>query len=268
MQSTTESSSYQRKSSGMKAGETDYSAYGSVIANEAKSFLDAHGQEIYGYSQQQFAAMKKYAEDGNWTWKIAGLGASIGIVVISVLSFMSHFLGFAPFSAVIDVYLIAIGLALGILEYKSQVFTESYLKTLKKEALFLYRPYGRAAVYFFVGILFVAYSGLFGKILGLYTTAVGVIVYISSKNAFAQLEGLKGTMKTETEVIAKFNEFDKDRSGALDTQELAALCKALGSPLSMNELESALFILDKNNDGKIELKEFLAFWHGRDDIDV
>jgi len=128
----------------------------------------------------------------------------------------------------------------------------------------LYRPYGRAAVYFFVGVLMISDSGLLGKLVGLYLAAVGGIIFYSSREAVKQLNFAKGTMQNEQEVIAKFREFDQDRSGALDSKELALLCKALGAKMTMNELESALFILDKDANGKIELEEFLAFWKARD----
>eukprot|EP01040_Poterioochromonas_malhamensis_P026890 gene26890-33917_t len=55
-------------------------------------------------------------------------------------------------------------------------------------------------------------------------------------------------MRSEAQVTSRFMEFDKDNSGTLETKELASLCKSLGSPLTLNELESAIFILDKNGD--------------------
>lgn len=76
---------------------------------------------------------------------------------------------------------------------------------------------------------------------------------------------MKGQMKSKQEVIAKFKQFDADNSGTLDSAELAKLTAALGSSLSLNELESALFILDTSGDGKVSLEEFLAWWEGKED---
>lgn len=243
----------------------DVLKYGSLAMDEAKSYLDSHGAEMYGFSRQKMLDMKKYADEGNWTWKIAGFTGAVAVVVLSAMSFLSHLFGLSPISAVLDLYLILIGGALAALEYKEQVFTKQYLDTLRKEALFVYRPYGRAGVYFFVGVLMLTYdSGLLGKLVGLYVAVVGAIIFYSSREAIKQLNFAKGTMQNEQEVVSKFREFDKDQSGTLDTKELAVLCKALGAKMTMNELESALFILDKDANGKIEMQEFLDFWKVRD----
>lgn len=250
------------------SGKINLGSYGSVAIDDAKSFIEAHGQELYGYSRQQLVQLKTYAEEGNWTWKVAGFIAALSIVGYTSLSLLSHVFGLSPVSAILDIYLIALGVALAMLEYKERFFTQKYLDILRREALFIYRPYGRAAVYVFVGALMLSYSGLIGKLIGLYTATVGSIVFYSSREAFKALGNLKGSMHTEEEAIARFREFDKDNSNTLDSKELAAVCKALGTTLTLNELESALFVLDRNGDGKIELQEFLDFWKGKNEESV
>jgi Ca2+-binding EF-hand superfamily protein len=49
---------------------------------------------------------------------------------------------------------------------------------------------------------------------------------------------------------------------------LAELCKSLGSPLSYNVLESAILLLDKNNDGKIQYDEFLAWYKSGNTVNI
>jgi Ca2+-binding EF-hand superfamily protein len=41
---------------------------------------------------------------------------------------------------------------------------------------------------------------------------------------------------------------------------VAAICADMGTTLNKNELESALFMLDKNGDGKVSLEEFQVWW--------
>jgi hypothetical protein len=48
------------------------------------------------------------------------------------------------------------------LEYRERLFPLIWLQCVRREALFLYKPYGRAAFYFFAGILLIAKGGLFG----------------------------------------------------------------------------------------------------------
>lgn len=243
-------------------------AYGSVSTDEAKALAAKGGSMAMEYSKEKFMQLKKYAEDGNWTWKVAGLIAGIMIILLSLLSVIGHFISLTPFSAVIDVYLFVFGVVACLLEYKEMVFTKKYLDIIRREALFLYRPYGRAAFYFFVGVLVMCTDGILGLVVGAYTMIVGAIIYYSSRQAMAALGSLKDSSFDEQQIAAKFKQFDKNNDGTLDTTELAMLTQSLGSKLSLNELESALFLLDTNSDGKIQYSEFLDWWKGKDDFIV
>ena len=47
------------------------------------------------------------------------------------------------------------------------------------------------------------------------------------------------------------------------------VCAELGTTLKKSELETAVFILDKNSDGKISFDEFRSWWVGdREDSSV
>jgi len=54
--------------------------------------------------------------------------------------------------------------------------------------------------------------------------------------------------------------------GSLDSSELAALVASLGTTLTLNELEAALLLLDRNDDGKITFEEFLSWYEGKEDL--
>ena len=57
-----------------------------------------------------------------------------------------------------------------------------------------------------------------------------------------------------------FRKYDKNNDGIIDRKELRHLCKSLGEPLTLNELDYAYTLLDKNNSGKIEIEEFIDYW--------
>lgn len=239
--------------------------YGSIPSEEVQKLLAEKGAAVYAMGQQKLVELRDYADNGNWTWKICGFLAGLLIIANSVLSFVFHLTGLSPFVAIIDIYLMMFGVVACLLEYKEKLFTQKYLNLIKREALFLYRPYGRAAFYAFVGLLIVSTGGFFGLFIGLYTLLVGLLIYHGSRNAVASLNQLKEAKMDEHEIAKKFKEFDSDNSGSLDTKELAALCQSLGSRLSLNDLEAAVFLLDKNDNGKIEYAEFIEWWKGKDD---
>lgn len=240
-------------------------AYGAIDKDEMKNLIHAGGQQALGYSKQKLLELKKYADEGNWSWKIAGGIAGLAIMAYSSLSVLAHLTGFSPATALIDCYLFLFGLAAVLLEYKEVSFTKKYQDLIKREALFLYRPYGRAFFYIFIGLLLLATGGILGLLIGSYVTVVGIFIFIASRDAIKQLEQLKSTIHNDTDLAKTFKEFDKDNSGYLDTKELAALCQSLGISLTIHELESAILLLDSNGDGKISYNEFSDWWKGQEE---
>lgn len=239
--------------------------YGSIATEENKAAAMAAGKVLMTEAVAKYEELKLYAEEGQWTWKVAGFFAGLLIVSSSLFSIISHFFDLSPFAVLMDIYMMMFGSVACALEYKDVLLTASARSYIRREALFLYRPYGRAAFYFFVGLLQIAQGGVIGTVVGLYTTIVGIIIYSASKKALLTLETVRTSLKTEREVAAQFARFDTDNNGCLDASELAKLCQALGATQSLNELESALFILDVNADGKISYEEFLDWWSGRAD---
>ena len=55
-----------------------------------------------------------------------------------------------------------------------------------------------------------------------------------------------------------FHEMDTDHSGALDPDELKAAFAAVGRPSDDETIRKCIQVLDKNNDGLIDLEEFKA----------
>lgn len=66
-----------------------------------------------------------------------------------------------------------------------------------------------------------------------------------------------------SEAFEIFKRYDRDGSGSIDRQELARLLEALDEPLSEEELEIALEVVDSNGSGRISWDEFKAWWSAR-----
>ena len=72
------------------------------------------------------------------------------------------------------------------------------------------------------------------------------------------------TLETITsEVIKKmrsiFNKYDKDGSGYLSQIELQRFFKSMETYFTKSELSEAMYIIDTNNDGKVNFEEFIRF---------
>lgn len=243
----------------MKSNSSKGGGYGSVSQSDIE-IGKAVGNKAIDLGKEKYYEMKKYAEEGNWTWRVAGFTSGILMMFISFFGFFSNLASLSPFNAILDIYIFCFGLISVALEYKEKFFTQSYIDIIKREALFLYKPYGRAAFYFFLGILLLGKGGLFSSIIGIYTAFVGFVVYQGSIAANLALSELKGNQYLLSDIERNFDKYDNNKDGSLDTTELLSLCKSLGSNLSRLELESVVFILDKDGDGKIQKQEFIDWW--------
>ena len=238
--------------------------YGAVVTGKVdEKELEKAGADVLSYGRSKYLELLKYAEDGDWTWRVAGFGAGCFMMFTSFFEFFSNFFGLSPFLACLDLYIFCFGALAVCLEYKDQLVTEKYVDLIKKEAHFLTTPYGRAGFYFFVGLLMACKGGILNWIGGIFCVIIGVIIFRSSRRSYEVLEQLRGSKNTVDQVRSKFKYYDKDRSGQLDTPELAVLCASLGSTMTRQELESALFILDTDGNGRISEDEFVNWWTGK-----
>jgi hypothetical protein len=132
------------------------------VVNTAQSYLKAALPGAVEASKERLERMKVYVEEGDWTLRLAGLAAGAAIAFTSALGFLSDLTSLAPFYSLLDVYLFFFGLIMIALEYKDKLFPVIYLQALRREALFLYKPYGRAGFYLLAGLLLVVKGGFLG----------------------------------------------------------------------------------------------------------
>lgn len=242
--------------------------YGSVankiMNDEAAAFLKEKGAMAVGFARMKQLELMRFIDEGHWTWNVAGLVAGLIIMTTSFSGFLFHFFTLSWISAVGDVYLFVAGLIACILEFKHRVLTQYYVDVIKREALFLYRPYGRAAFYFLIGLLQIDVNGgLQGWLIGFYLSFTGAVIFYASQRSVQQLNVLKGNINNETELAEKFKTFDVDHSGYLEVGELASFSASMGAPMSKNDVEAAMLMLDSNSDGKIAFTELTEWWRGR-----
>jgi hypothetical protein len=82
-------------------------------------------------AKETWARLTTMANEGTWTLRAAGLSAGFAVTVLSFFNFFGHLLSFAPFAAVLDIYICAAGLVCTLLEFKERFFTQvwSIIKT-------------------------------------------------------------------------------------------------------------------------------------------
>ena len=225
-----------------------------------KSYLTAKANDAMGAATEQLMRVKKIVEDGDSTWKYLGSIAGLSIMAVTLLGALSAFFGLGIVNLIMNIYMFVFGAVMVCLEFKHVLIPLKYKEMIRKEALFLYRPYGRAGFYIAVGVIMLSMGGLFTTLVGLYTVAVGAYIYYGSSSAMKALAAMKEGSEDPATIKTRFDRADVNKDGFLDSKELATVCTEMGTTLNKNELESALFLLDRNGDGKISLEEFQAWW--------
>eukprot|EP00612_Vaucheria_litorea_P002777 CAMPEP_0171458924 /NCGR_PEP_ID=MMETSP0945-20130129/4408_1 /TAXON_ID=109269 /ORGANISM="Vaucheria litorea, Strain CCMP2940" /LENGTH=299 /DNA_ID=CAMNT_0011984829 /DNA_START=88 /DNA_END=987 /DNA_ORIENTATION=+ len=190
---------------------------------------------------------------------LAAIGG-VAMVTISVLSFLGYFFTLSILLAVFQAYQIAFGLLIFALETRS--FFHTLLKKMRVFEYFkiLSVSWGRGIFYIYCGSLILGAWNLVNILLGVYLIIVGLLFVIFGVNTVSKLKSLQKRFTNEDQLRQIFEHYDVDNSGALDKQELASLCYEMGAELSRNELETALHLLDRDEDGLIQFEEFIGWW--------
>ena len=194
-------------------------------------------------------------EIGDITWRVLGLVSGISMILRSVVGLYQHFYSF---HVIIDVWMGLFGFLTVIMERKDT--SQKIKAVIKQYARLLTNPFGRGVIYLLVGLLVLSRADSLDLIVGGIVLTNSILLLISARNMGKVFNELHSAKYTEGYLMQKLYEFDKDKSGFLDSNELAALCQSLGANLTKNELEVALFVLDVDWDGHIAPIEFLRWW--------
>ena len=90
--------------------------------------------------------------------------------------------------------------------------------------------------------------------------------FLSTESGAAAAAGNAAAGKAVSKII--FDQYDRDGSGFIESDELKQLCDAMGKGLTAEQLTRVFAALDKNVDEKISYDEFSVWWELGLDIDA
>jgi len=67
------------------------------------------------------------------------------------------------------------------------------------------------------------------------------------------------TSESINKIRSIFNSYDNDETGYLDGIEMQNFFKSMETYFTKSELSEAMYIIDSNNDGKVNFEEFIRF---------
>lgn len=242
------------------------------ISQFAKAAFTSENLEAAGrFTTEKVMELKTQAQEGDRSLHYLALVGGIGCVVVALFELTSRILRFQLVDAIIDVYIIILGLIVVILEGKDMFLSKRLVQNINKHALFLKFLWGRGALCFICGTLQLSQIDLFNFVAGGYMCAVGILYIIVGKNTAIKLKAIRKSLNTEGTLRTKFQAADVEGDG-LDLKQFRFLCEDLGLDFTAREKEAAFGFIRKTGDdtnGKLSYEDFKGWWEdlGEDQID-
>eukprot|EP01062_Namystynia_karyoxenos_P057212 TRINITY_DN48159_c0_g1_i1.p2 TRINITY_DN48159_c0_g1~~TRINITY_DN48159_c0_g1_i1.p2 ORF type:complete len:272 (+),score=108.94 TRINITY_DN48159_c0_g1_i1:79-894(+) len=247
---------------------------GAIAADVAKEKLasvdwDAKRQLAQEKAVAAYGAVRR----GDVTTQMLCFCGGVAIMVYSVLSLINIFnILSGPFSYVFFIYTALFGMVVSVYEWPAncqQSVFDKPIKSLHDWCDIYFKAFstlvGRGFIYVAFGILVASKDGWLSTlgIMGLYTIACGVILLIRSFMVKKRLRNVRTALVKKNGPKAAeqwFQKYDMDKDGNLCKEELARLFKDNNEELGGEELNTAMRLMDQNNDGLIQKSEFQAWY--------
>uniref|UniRef100_A0A7S2EDZ4 EF-hand domain-containing protein n=1 Tax=Trieres chinensis TaxID=1514140 RepID=A0A7S2EDZ4_TRICV len=234
----------------------------SAAATTVSSLLTRENAEkAAGYVKDQAEKLSIAAKSGTWSIRALALLGGIGMVTTGALSLFGRIVTLHWVSALINFYVIILGVLVIILEGRKWLpVPKSFEANVRKYALFLDFIWGRGCLYFFIGSLQFSLMNMIDITVGLFMCFVGIAYVWFGMKAAKKLSQLRKSLFSEEELRDKFNAADTRQAGTIDYGQFRVLMRTFGIVLNNTEAESAFLRLDKSGEGQVTFEEFLVWW--------
>eukprot|EP00536_Pseudo-nitzschia_multiseries_P007734 jgi/Psemu1/196263/e_gw1.184.66.1 len=242
----------------------DDASVADTISQFAKAAFTSQGLEAAGrYTREKAMELKTQAQEGDRSLRFLALIGGVACLVIGSFELTSRILHLQLVAAIIDVYIIMLGLVVVILEGKDLFLSKKLVQNINKYALFLKFLWGRGSLYFICGTLQLSQIDLFNFIAGGYMCAVGILYIVVGKSTASKLKAIRKALYSEGTLRTKFQEANVT-GGGLDLKQFRFLCQNLGLDLTAREIEAAFDFIRKSEDDtneKLSYENFKEWWN-------
>ena len=215
---------------------------------------------ISSVAQEKWIEVRNSVEDGQVSIRLMALLSATALILSSALGLLGAIFSFNISETIIEIYSVALGVIMILLESKQLNLPQKYLDRLYHYALFLKYVWGRGILYLITGSLHLLLQGsILDYIVGGLIVLVGVVYIIVGKMATKKLKDLRKSLHSDSQLKNKFMAVDTTNKG-LTLDQFKILSDQLGLDLNHREAEVIFIHLDKSADGLLTYQEFQGWW--------
>jgi hypothetical protein len=244
-------------------GASSASGMAAAITQFAQATFTKENIERAGtYTRDKAVELRNQAQEGDQSLRVLGLMGGIATIGIGVLELITRFLRLDMVAALIDLYIVILGIIVVVLEGKNILLSESFVEKIFKYAMFLKFLWGRGTLYFVCGTLQLYQIDLLNLIVGVYMCFVGGLYIIVGQRTATKLKSLRKSIYSDHILQTMYCDADVDHDG-LDLLQFRGLCNSLGLDLTRRETEAAFAHIQKssNSSKKLSFQDFQSWWN-------
>lgn len=219
-------------------------------------------------AKSKMMELRASVKTGDWSLRLLALLGGVALIFTAVLEFVSKALNINILGALIEIYVIFLGVIVLVLEGSQISLPQKFLHTLHKYALFLKYIWGRGILYFVAGSLLVTGQQWMDYIVGGFMCLVGILYICVGRSTTNKLKEMRQSQLSERNLHEKFHEVDPEQTGFIGLEQFRALVNSIGLDMNRRQSEAAFLHIEKVDEAAITFEEFYTWWTEWDDSDA
>ena len=219
-------------------------------------------------ARSKMMELRASVKTGDWSLRLLALLGGVALIFTAVLEFVSKILNLNILGALIEVYVIFLGIIVLVLEGSQISLPQKFLHTLHKYALFLKYIWGRGLLYFVAGSLLVTGQQWMDYIVGGFMCLVGILYICVGRSTTNKLKEMRQSELSEKNLHQKFHEVDPEQTGFIGLEQFRCLVNSIGLDMNRRQSEAAFLHIEKVDNDQITFEEFYTWWTEWDDSDA
>jgi len=239
-----------------------------MTVDSAGLFSNETLENAQDIAKNKIAELRMSVKTGDWSLRLLALLGGVALILTAMIEFVSKILNLNMLGALIELYIVFLGVIVLVLEGSQISLPPKFLHILHKYALFLKYIWGRGLLYFVSGTLLITGMQWMDYVVGGFMCCVGVLYVCVGRNTSNKIREMRQSELSERSLHEKFNEVDPEQTGLSGLEQFRQLANSIGLDMNRRQSEAAFLHIEKVDNDQITFEEFFGWWTEWDDSDA